>query len=187
MKMRREQKVLLVALLCVLAATLSACGGSGAGLIPEGNAGPLRLDFEAVASAAESGNGDCAKTESELAKTEHDFETLPSSVESRLHARLAEGIERLRSQALLACKQPSDLGATTTATTGEPTLTPPPSTTTTTTTTTTSSEENVETSSSSTPPPNGGTSPETPGGHVDEGNPGGVAPEEEGEGEGKGK
>lgn len=184
MRMRRDRKLLLAALLCVLPATLSACGGSGTGLIPEGNAGPLRLDFEAVASAAESGNGDCTKTESELAKTEHDFEALPSSVESRLHARLAEGIERLRSQALLACKQPSGLGATTTATTSKPTVTPPSSTTTTT-TTTTSSEESTETNSSSTTPPNGGTSPESPGGHVDEGNPGGVAPEEEGEGNGK--
>ncbi len=41
----------------VLAGVLISCGGSGKGLIPAADAGPLQGDFEAVAQAAENGDG----------------------------------------------------------------------------------------------------------------------------------
>ncbi len=184
MSMRENPKLPLAALLVAAGLLPAACGGSS-GLIPAGNAGPLRSDFEAVAEAAENGNGDCSKTESALQSTQHDYESLPSSVDSRLRNRLSEGISQLRSQALLACKQPSGGGATTTATVGKPTITTS-STPTTTTTTTTTTEESTESTTTSTESsvPNGGTPPpETPGGHAGEGNPGGVSPEEGAQGE----
>ncbi len=60
------------------AALLVSCAGSGKeGLIPTGDAGPLQGDFEAVAQAAENGDGNCAATESALQKTEQDFAALP--------------------------------------------------------------------------------------------------------------
>jgi cytoskeletal protein RodZ len=187
MSMRENLKLPLVLLLAAAGASLAGCGGSS-GLIPAGSAGPLRSDFEAVAEAAENGNGNCSKTESALESTQHDYERLPSSVDSGLRNRLSEGISHLRSQALLACKNPSGGGATTTATVSKPTITTSSTpTTTTTTTTTTSTEEATEsTTHTESSAPNGGTPPsETPGGHAGEGhagegNPGGVSPEEDG-------
>lgn len=166
----------IAAMLAAAAALLSACGGSS-GLIPEGNAGPLRSDFEAVASAAENGNGNCASTEKAIAKTEADFAKLPSNVSSALRNRLSEGIEHLSSQARVACTQPAGGGTTTTSTLKTSTAS---STTTTTTTLTTASEELPPTSTTSTTsslPPVGGA--EAPNGGV-EANPGG-SPAEEGE------
>lgn len=185
MSMRTNMKLSFAAMLAGSAVLVAACGGSGAGLIPEGNAGPLRSDFEAVASAAESGNGDCSHTQAALARTEADFNRLPSSVSPQLRTRLSEGISHLNSQALLACKQPSGAGtATTTATTKTTTskTTPPPTSTTTTTTTTTASEEEPVTTSStssstSTPVgPVGGAEAPSEGA---EGNPGGSQAEGE--------
>ena len=60
-------------MLGVLAASLVACGSSGKGLIPTGDAGPLQSDFEAVVQAAENGDGSCSATESALLRTEQDF------------------------------------------------------------------------------------------------------------------
>jgi hypothetical protein len=193
MSMRENPKLPLAVLLVAAGLLPAACGGSS-GLIPAGNAGPLRSDFEAVAEAAENGNGDCGKTESALQSTQHDYESLPSSVDSSLRNRLSEGISSLRSQALLACKQPSGGAGTTTATASKPTITTSSTPTTTTTTTTTSTEEATESTTSNTESsaPNGGTPPPEPPGHAGEGkpgagpgdgNPGGVSPEENGEGE----
>lgn len=180
-------KLSLAAVLAAGAALLAGCGGSGAGLIPNGNAGPLRADFEAVANAAEEGNGNCAKTEAAIAKTRTDFGALPSSTSSRLRSRLSEGIAHLSTQALELCKQPGGGGTTTTlteqASTSKTKSTPTSTTTTTTTTTASETEEehlssSTSSSSSSTqavPPPVGGT--EAPNGGV-EANPGGSAPEE---------
>ena len=168
-------KLSLAAMLAAAAVLLAACGGSS-GLIPEGNAGPLRSDFEAVASAAENGNGKCASTEQAIEKTEADFAKLPSSVNSALRSRLSQGIEHLATQARVACTNPVG-GGTSTSTQSSTTSS---STTTTTTTLTTASEElppSSSTSTTSTSPPVGGA--EAPNGGV-EANPGG-SPAEEGE------
>jgi hypothetical protein len=161
---------LAAALLGVAAAVLVACGSSGTGLIPAASAGPLQSDFEAVAQAAQSGNGNCLETESKLGQTQQDFLALPASVDAGLRKRLSEGIANLRKVALAMCAQPSP-GATTTTT--QPTTTTSTSTTPTTPTTTTP----TSTSTTTTPvtpaePNNGGGTP---------------APEEAEEGKGKGK
>jgi hypothetical protein len=149
----RLPRVLLLALLGVLAASLVACGSSGKGLIPTGDAGPLQSDFEAVAQAAESGDGNCTSTESALLHTEQDFARLPSSVDGGLRETLHRGIENLRTRSLALCAQPlpqSTVTTTTPKTTTSTTTTPPPSETETTTTPTTPT--------TTTPPgPGGGT------------------------------
>ena len=61
----------------IAAALLVSCGSSGKGLIPSANAGPLQSDFEAVAQAAQSGNGSCAATEAAIAKTERTSPRCP--------------------------------------------------------------------------------------------------------------
>ncbi len=149
----RLVRVALVALLGVLAALLVSCGGSGKGLIPTGNAGPLQSDFEAVAQAAENGDGDCSGTESALLRTEQDFARLPSSVDNGLRETLHRGIENLRSRSLALCAQPLPQSTVTTTTpkttTSTTSTTPPPSESETTTT---------QTTPTTTPPgPGGGT------------------------------
>lgn len=147
----RVLRALTLAALGVGAALLvSACSGSGKGLIPTGDAGPLQSDFDAVAQAAESGDGNCAATESALLKTEQDFARLPNSVDAGLRDTLRNGIENLRTRSLALCAQPLPQ-ATTTQTT--------PKTTTSTTTTTPPSTETQTTSTQTTPPQ---TTPETP-------------------------
>lgn len=162
----------LAALLGVCAAVLVACGSSGTGLIPAASAGPLQSDFEAVAQAAQSGNGNCLATESALGKTQQDYLALPASVDAGLRKRLREGIANLRKVALAMCAQPSPTA--TTATT---------QTTTTQTTTGTQTTPSTTTSTQTTPP---ATPPES-----GEGNSGGTPAEggerEEGPGKGKGK
>ncbi|HEV3093226.1 MAG TPA: hypothetical protein VGY30_01785 [Solirubrobacteraceae bacterium] len=167
----RPIKFLAAALLGVAAAVLVACGSSGTGLIPAASAGPLQSDFEAVAQAAQSGNGNCLTTESKLGKTEQDFLALPASVDAGLRRRLHEGIANLRKVALAMCAQPSAGATTTTPTTTAPTTTPS-TTTTTTTTTPTTTTPTTPTTTTTTPPNNGGGTP---------------APEESEESSGKGK
>src|SRR6185437_5087331 len=75
-------KLALAALLGVAAAVLVACGGSGNGLIPAAQAGPLQGDIEAVEKAAEEGNGNCSATEAALLRTDQHFANLPSSLDS---------------------------------------------------------------------------------------------------------
>jgi hypothetical protein len=151
----RLVRAALVALLGVLAALLVSCGGSGKGLIPTGDAGPLQSDFEAVAQAAENGDGNCSSTESALLRTEQDFARLPSSVDNGLRETLHRGIENLRTRSLALCAQPLPQSTVTTTTpkttTSTTSTTPPPSETETTTTTQT-------TPTTTTPPgPGGGT------------------------------
>jgi hypothetical protein len=150
---RRLVRVLAAGVLGVCAALLVSCSSSGKGLIPTGDAGPLQSDFEAVAHAAENGDGNCAATESALLKTEQDFARLPSSVDSGLRDRLQSGIENLRTRSLALCAQPLPQ-ATTTQTT--------PKTTTSTTTPTTSAE--TQTTNTQTIPPTNTPSPSGPGG-----------------------
>ncbi len=173
-------RVLLVALLGVLALTLASCGSSGKQLIPARDAGPLRGDFKAVKSAALAGDGNCSATAGLIRKTERDFKALPLSVDPGLRAKLAEGIANLHSEALLLCAEQLPAATTTTS------MTHSPSTSTTTTTKTTTSltpasETSTSTSSSSTTselPPGGGAQAPGAGGEAGTGtNP--VSPEAE--------
>jgi cell division septation protein DedD len=141
----------------VVALALVACGGSGKGLIPIADAGPLQSDFEAIAQAAQTGGGDCTATTEAINKTEQDFAALPATIDPGLHRRLREGISNLRERALALCAQPLAQTATTTtprttstATTTTTTPTTPAATQTTTTPTT------PATPSRPTPPDNGG-------------------------------
>lgn len=156
--MRILIRLLAAALIGVAAAALVSCGGSGKGLIPSANAGPLQSDFEAVAHAAETGEGSCAETESALGQTEQDFLKLPTTVDRGLHARLQLGIENLRKQALAMCEQSAETktagtqtSSTSTTTTSTNTETTPPAQTSPTTTTGTTS-----TPTTTTPPSESG-------------------------------
>jgi hypothetical protein len=134
------------------AATLPiSCAGSGGGLIPAGNAGPLQRDFAAVADAAHKGNGSCSATETAIAQTEQDYRALPAAVDQGLRGRLREGVEKLREDALQLCLQP--LTQTTTTSTSVPRT----ATTTPTVTETTPTQTSPTTSTSTTPPSGGGT------------------------------
>ena len=161
MNMRILIRLIVVALLGAVTALLVSCGSSGSGLIPSANAGPLQTDFEAVAKAAEAGDGSCVKTEEALGKTEEDFLALPATVDKGLHKRLEEGIKNLRKQALAMCEEPT---ATDTSTTSTQTKTTPETgttsteatTSTETTTTPTTPTNTVTTPPTSTPPSPGG-------------------------------
>jgi cytoskeletal protein RodZ len=142
-------RVLLAGLLGVSAALLVACGSSGKGLIPTANAGPLQSDFEAVAQAAESGEGNCTATEAAIEKTESDFTALPATVDTGLRKTLNVGIANLRHRALALCAQPLPLTTSTTKTNTTPTTTT--STQTTPTPTTTTRTETTPTPTTSTP------------------------------------
>ncbi len=124
--MRNLLRLLPAGLLGVGAAVLVSCGGSGKGLIPTANAGPLQSDFQAVVRAAQEGNGDCSATEAEIRKTESDLHALPASVDGGLRGRLEEGVENLAARARVLCSQPQ----VQTTTTGTTTTTPPPTATT---------------------------------------------------------
>src|SRR5665213_2033390 len=135
MTVNRLIRLLCAGLLGVAAAALLvACGSSGKGLIPTANAGPLQSDFEAVAQAAQSGEGNCTVTEAAIAKTEQDFAALPTTVDQGLHKTLSQGISNLRTRALALCAQPLPQ---TTSTTSSPKTTTTTTTTTPTTTTNT--------------------------------------------------
>jgi cytoskeletal protein RodZ len=157
MTVNRLIGLLLAVLLGIAAALLVACGSSGKGLIPTANAGPLQSDFEAVAQAAQSGEGSCTATEAAIAKTESDFAALPSTVDRGLHKTLGLGIANLRRRALALCAQPLPQTSTTTSTPASTTSTETTPTTSTTHTETTT----TPTSTTTTPPtattPGGGT------------------------------
>ncbi len=170
-------RFLVPALLGACAALLVSCGSTGSGLIPATNAGPLQSDFEAVAKAAQAGNGSCAATEAALGKTEQDFLALPATVDRGLHARLEQGIANLHSRALAMCAQPNASATQTTATT-QTTTAPEHTTQTSTETTTTATTPTTTATTPATPtPPVQGGGTEAPG----EGSEGG-----EGKGQGKG-
>jgi hypothetical protein len=160
--MRALIRTVSVALLGAAAALLVSCGSSGSGLIPSANAGPLQNDFEAVAQAAASGNGDCATTESALGKTEQDFLALPATIDRGLHLRLEQGISNLRKRALAMCVQLTPTATSTTSTQTTTTATTPSTTTETTptdtqsTTTTTTPTSPETTPTSATPPSQSG-------------------------------
>jgi hypothetical protein len=155
---RQPLRLLCAGLLGISCAVLVACGSSGKGLIPAASAGPLQSDFEAVAQAAEQGNGDCTATQEAIAKTEADFQTLPAGVDSGLRERLRGGIANLSSRARALCAQP--LAGATTATVPTTTSTSSSESATLSTSTTTSSSTSTPTS---TPPPTP-SGPAAPGG-----------------------
>ena len=85
---RRARGVLRPALRLALAgclglatALLMSCGSGGgtANLIPVGNAGPLKSDFDAVAAAVAAGN--CPMASAEVSKAQADLAALPQSVD----------------------------------------------------------------------------------------------------------
>jgi hypothetical protein len=154
-------RIPLAGLLGVSAALLVACGGSGKGLIPTANAGPLQSDFEAVAQAAESGEGSCTATEAAIEKTESDFAALPATVDAGLHKTLDVGIANLRRRALALCAQqfPQTTSTSTTKTSATP-----PTTTSTQTTSTPTTTTHTETTQTSTTPPVTTPTATTPGG-----------------------
>jgi len=160
--MPRLTAVLLAIVLGAATALLVSCGGSSDKLIPVADAGPLQTDFEAVAQEAESGDGSCSLTEAAIAKTEQDFHALPSKLDAGLRATLRQGIENLRSRALVLCHQPLAQTANTSSTptvrtTHTTTTTTPTSSQTTPTTTTPTTTTPPTTSTNTTPTPEGGT------------------------------
>jgi hypothetical protein len=125
------------------AAGLAACGGSTSkALIPSADAGPLKDDFDNVASAV--ADGDCPGADKALAQAQADLDQLPARVSKRLRNRIQQGIARLRTQASQECQDnqtdtetvptetvPTETVAPPTTTTPPPTTTTPPPTTTT--------------------------------------------------------
>lgn len=186
MRPRVSASALLAGLLGVAAALLIvACGSSGGKLIPLADAGPLQSDFEAVAQAAETGNGNCSATEAAIGSTEQNFNELPSTVDAGLRQTLRQGIENLRSHALALCAQPlaqttftSTTAKTTPSTTVSTSTTTPATTPTTTTPTTTPSD------TTTTPGTGGGT--QAPGTGEETPAPGGGTGVEEDNGKGNG-
>lgn len=177
----RALQLATVATVGVAAALLVACGSSGVGLIPSASAGPLKSDFEAVAQAAESGNGNCLATETALGKTQQDFLALPASVDAGLRKRLREGVENLRKVALAMCAQPS---ATNTTTAPQQTTTSPSTTPATPTTSTPTNTATTPTPPPTTPPANNGGGTPAPEPESEEA-PGKGKGEGDGKGEGK--
>jgi hypothetical protein len=164
----------LAGLLGIAAALLVSCGSSGAGLIPVGSAGPLQGDFNAVAQAAENGNGSCLATEEAILKTERDFSALPSKVDRGLRDRLLEGITKLRTEALGLCKQPLPQATATgispkTTTTTRTTPTTPTVTQTTTTPTTPTTTPTTSGPGGGTPAPGTGGGEAAPGAGSEQG------------------
>lgn len=177
---------LLAGLLGVAAALLlAACGSSGGKLIPLADAGPLQSDFEAVAQAAETGNGDCSATEAAVATTEQDFNELPATVDAGLRQTLRQGIDNLRSHALALCAQPL-AQATVTNTTAKttPSTTTDTSTTTTTPATTETTTTPPATTPATTPTPGTGGGTQAPGAGEETPAPGGGTGVNEGPGNG---
>jgi len=159
--LRVSSTVLLAGLLGGATALLVSCGSSSGKLIPLANARPLQSDFELVAQAAEAGDGDCSATQTAIAKTEQDFNALPSTVDTGLRDTLRQGIDNLRARALTLCTQPptqasTDATAKTTTSTHTATTTPTVAQTTTP-TTTTPTTSTPSTTTPTTTTPGGGT------------------------------
>jgi hypothetical protein len=159
-------RALATAALGAAAALPISCAGSGGGLIPSGNAGPLQRDFAAVAEAAQKGNGSCSGTETAIARTEQDYRALPAAVNQGLRGRLREGIEKLREDALQLCLQPLAQTTSTSTSAPETTTTAPavPETTPTQTSPTTSTSTTPENGGGTPAPREGGEQPSEDGG-----------------------
>jgi len=186
MRMRIAQ-VLSAGLLGVAGPLLASCGSSGGGLIPTANAGPLQSDFEAVAQAAEHGNGNCAATDEAIQKTERDFAALPGSIDTGLRKRLHEGIGSLRADALEICKQPAPQATvTSTSPRTTPTTRTTPTATTPTQTTSTPTQSTPATTPTTTGTGGGTPAPGSSGGEGSSGAGSGGGSEQGGAGAGSG-
>jgi hypothetical protein len=179
---RLLSRALATAALGAAAALPISCSGSGGGLIPAGNAGPLQRDFAAVAEAAQKGNGSCSGTETAIARTEQDYRGLPAALNQGLRGRLREGIEKLREDALQLCLQP--LAQTNTTSTSAPRTA---TTTTAPTVTQTTPTQTSPTTSTPTTPENGGGTPAPGAGNEPPSEGGGAGAGGAGEGDGGGK
>jgi hypothetical protein len=147
----------LAALLGIAAALLVSCGSSGKGLIPAASAGPLQSDFEAVAQAAQNGDGSCTTTAEAIRKTEQDFNALPITVDASLREKLSQGITNLRSRALSLCAQPLPQTTVTSPAPRTSTTNTQSTATTPTTTQTTSTQTTPTATAPTTSSPGGGT------------------------------
>jgi hypothetical protein len=136
------------------AAGLAACGSSGSSraLIPSADAGPLKADFDAIASAVDA--GDCQATDRALARAQNDLDGLPTGVSVRLKNRLQAGLDRLRRQAPTECRAAQTQTQTTPSVTTDTvtTVTETTPTTTATTPTTTVPTTTATTPTTTTPP-----------------------------------
>jgi hypothetical protein len=170
--MRFALRLALAGSLGLATALLMSCGGGGSpNLIPAGNAGPLKDDFAAVASAVAA--GDCSTAATAVQKAQADLAALPNTVDSALRAKLTSGVNNL------AAIEPGECTSVTTATTPTTatTVTTTPPTTTTQPTTTTSTQTTPTTTPTTTTdtgttpplPSNGGGQP-APGSGGGQGN-----------------
>jgi hypothetical protein len=159
-------RLMLATVLGVAAALLVACGSSSK-LIPPGNAGPLQNDFDAVASAVNS--GDCTAANDALSRAQSDVGQLPSSVDPLLVRNIEQGLRLLEQRTRAQCRQQTQSTPTNTNTTPTNTNTnttptnTTPKTTPTTTPTNTNTTPTPKTTPSTTPtgpvPDNGGGTP----------------------------
>jgi hypothetical protein len=164
MTMRPLKSCATLAVIALTGTLLASCGGSGSGLIPSADAGPLEHDFEEVARLAMSGNGSCTQTTEAIEKAERDFARISASIDASLRARLQEGISNLRKQALTQCAHvvtsttstTSQSTATSETAVASSTTTAPSSTTTTAATTSAGSPRNEEPSGGGTRAPGEG-------------------------------
>ncbi len=171
MNVRAAIRLLLAGALGLSTALLLACGSANtAGLIPATNAGPLKSDFDAVASAVT--NHDCRGASSALHQVGSELRRLPRTLDAHLHQRLVQGYVNLLKVTPQQCQQTTSTATTppttTTPTDTTPTQTTTPPTTPTQTTPTQTTPTPVPTTptpTTSTPPPgNGGGAPAPDGG-----------------------
>lgn len=161
--LRLAGPILALVLGAAIAVGLVSCGGRDkTGLLPGNNAQQIIANLNNVDQLASQGN--CTEAASEVATVQDEINSLPSSVDPQLRARLTSGAQRL-------ARVVSSAGACETSTQSSvaPPSTPentqsttpkkqkPKTTTTTSTTTNTTSTTTPGTSTSTSTAPNGGT------------------------------
>jgi cell division septation protein DedD len=160
--------ILALALGAAAAVGLVSCGGrDDKGLLPGDTAAQIVANLDTVDQLARE--GDCSSAASAVASVQDEIQSLPSSVDPDLRARLTEGAQRLATvvNAPGACETTSEATTVESSTTEtssaekkpkppKPTK-PPKSTTTTTTGTSTTSTPTTPTAPPG--PPTGGTPP----------------------------
>ena len=161
----RPLAYLLVFVLGIGAAGLSACGSSGSSkaLIPVTDAGPLQDDFDLVAAAIE--DHDCPRASAAVRRAQAHVDSLPRSTSEQLTQRLQNGLQTLQTQAADECVAPVDTTTETTATDTTTTETIPTDTLPTDTTTETIPTDTLPTDTTTipTPTPNPGDTNLPPG------------------------
>ena len=166
MRRGRTFPLLTVAIAALAIGAASGCGNSDK-LLPADQASTLDSALQQVADA--TGAGDCQQAQDALQNAQEAYAKLPASVDTRLTARLKQGLDKLsltvgpQCRAVAEQAKPTTTATTTPATTSEPTTTTTTGSTTTTTTPTTTTT--TPTTTTTTPPtttstgPNGGVSP----------------------------